>query len=197
MQTLEVVNGCLASMGEAPLNSLSDPHAFRGAALAVLDKKDKEIQARGWWFNTERLEITPSPVDSRMYLPGDVIELQSGNGRYVQRGRLIYDTLDGTTQFDRPLTISIVRRIPFADLPDIVAAYIYAATVARFQQDYDGDSEKARNLLRDESMARAAANSANTRNTGANLLANNARIMTIKARHSKLTSGYIPMGSRK
>lgn len=197
MQTLDVVNGCLASMGESPLNSLSDPHSFRGAAIATLERKSREIQARGWWFNTEHLEISPSPVDSRLYLPGDVIELQSANGRYVQRGRLVYDTLEGTTQFNSPLQVSIVRLVPFPDVPEIVAQYIYAATVVRFQAEYDGDSEKGRLLQRDEVMAMAKANSADTRNSAANLLANNSRIMRIKARHYRLLGGYSPLGNRR
>ncbi len=197
MQTLEVVNGCLASMGEAPLNSLSDPHAFRGAAISTLDKRDRAIQARGWWFNTEKITLSPSPVDGRLYLPGDVIELQSGSGRYVQRGRLVYDTSEGTTQFSTSITVSIVRRIPFADIPEIVADYIAAATVVTFQAEFDGDSEKGRLLLAKETAARQAAISADVRNSGANLLANNSRIMTIKSRQRRMTSGYVPLGARK
>ena len=69
--TLDVVNDCLAVMGEAPLNTISEDHAFKVAAINILNRNSRNVQARGWWFNQEVLKLTVNPIDSRIYLPND------------------------------------------------------------------------------------------------------------------------------
>jgi len=151
---LDVVNACLAIMGEAPLNVLTEDHTFKEAALKYFEDNNRTIQARGWWFNTERLTLTASPVDKRVTLPGDTGAWAANDNthpreRYVQRGRRLYDMHDGTDLFPDGFRITgtLTRIIPFEDLPLSVSAYIERKTVLDFQNQYDGDQTKTRNLL--------------------------------------------------
>lgn len=183
MLTLTVVNRMLATLGEAPLNALTDPHTFRGAALTKLDTRDATVQTKGWWFNRELLTISPNVGDSKLYLPGDVINIiVPGRLDIVQRGRVLYDTVNGTNLFTESVDAQIIRRIPFEDLSDLVAEYIAAAAVLEFQSDYDGDSNKMRVLQTIAADATREFHAEATRQTRYNMLDSNARLQRLKAR---------------
>lgn len=187
MKTLEVINACLGTMGETPLSSLADPHSYKAAAQACLDRVDKRIQAKGWWFNKERITIPPSAIDSKYYLPGDVIELQADDVQWAQRGRLVYDKERGTYTGTTPIKVGIVRRLDFDIIPEVVAQYIGMSAVLEFQKSYDGDSTKTGQLMNDLAVYRVDANAADIRNAGANMIYNNPRIMRIKRKLARYT----------
>lgn len=189
---LQVVNKCLATMGEAPLNSLSEVHGFRGAALRCLNEADQQTQSRGWWYNTEERELTPSPDDGSIYLPGDVTRVSFGfvsvtgvdcgqwQGRYVQRGRRLYDVVDGTYAITENLRAQIIRRIPYNEVPDCVAELIAAAAVLKFQSDYDGDNNRRAELQQDLQRCATYANAEDIRQRRVNLYNLNPRLQRIK-----------------
>lgn len=192
MLTLDVVNEMLGTMGEAPLNSLDDPHTFLGSALKMLDKNDAQIQARGWWFNTEDITLQPSSLDSGVYLPGDTISVnvypnQLGMGTtrsIVQRGRRLYNTNNGTYVFSGPVRVSLKRRVPFEDMPETAAQYIASKAVLQFQSDYDGDTAKTRELSSRISGPEGtfqAIQREHTRESQPNLLLGNDRLQRLKS----------------
>lgn len=180
MQTLDVVNECLGTMGETPLNTLAEPHAFKGAALSLLTKLDKSCQAVGWWYNRETVTLQVSALDSKIYLPGDTINVRPCNPRVAQRGRILYDTENSTPVFTEAQDAVLVRRVPFDELPESVSNYIAAKVVLRFQSVYDGDTAKTRELQNQLTMAYIELRADETRNTQANLVDSNARLQQIK-----------------
>jgi hypothetical protein len=191
MQTLDVVNEMLGTMGEAPLNTLEDPHAFRGACLSTLSNLSRQIQAKGWWFNREKLVLAPSALDSTIYLPGDFISVRVPRNAYgqatrnvVQRGRRLYDTEAGTFAFTSSVTVDVVRLIPFQDLPEVAAQYIASKAVLQFQSKYDGDTAKSRELksrIEGPDGTFAAINIEETRDQQVNLIESNVRLQRLKA----------------
>lgn len=183
MQVLTVVNRMLASMGEVPLNSLTDSHAYLGAAQDTLARVNSEQQAEGAWFNVETITLNPSSVDKSIYLPGDILEIRTGSNQYVQRGTRLYNLTGGTYVFNSPITLEVVRLVDFEALPEVAAAFYSALAVAEFQTNYDGDTAKARDLNNAVERARIAYNRTNTRNERANLLNNNPRLARIKRRY--------------
>jgi Tail tubular protein len=180
MQRLEVVNAMLATMGAVPLNTLEDPHAFRGACLSVLEAEDRRIQAIGWWANMENLTLNPT-TDTRIPLPGDFISVRTPKRNCVQRGRFLYDLDAGTPFFTSSVDAVVIRRVPFADLPESLAQYIAAECVLKFQRKYDGDSTKTRDLERDAGVARAEARTDHIRNRRTNLLDSNVSLQRLKS----------------
>lgn len=180
MQTLDVVNECLGTMGETPLNTLSEPHEFKSAALQFLKKFSATCQAKGWWFNRETLTL---PVDARtgkIYIPGDALSVRTTDKAIVARGRVLYDTSRGTNVFTSAEDVVIIRQVPFDELPESVAAYIAAQTVHRFQSLYDGDSTKTRELSLQVAQTLMEANTEEIRNVGANMVAASTRLQYIK-----------------
>jgi hypothetical protein len=200
--TLQVVNDCLATMGEAPLNSLSESHGFKGSALRCLQQVDRQTQSRGWWYNTEEMTLTPSPDDKSIYLPGDVARVNFGfisvtghncgqwQGRYVQRGRRLYDVTKGTYEIEETLTAQLVRLVPFPDLPLCVAELVAAETVLKFQSDYDGDNNRRAELVSAVKDARTWANSEDIRQRRVNLYNINTRLQRIKRVTSRARFSY-------
>jgi len=148
---LDVVNDCLAVMGEAPLNALAEDHTFKEAALGTLKRVSNTIQSRGWWYNMEDYTLRVNTQDLRIYLPTDAGTIMPFDERptLVQRGRVLYDLSRGSDRFELTDTFvaRLVRVLAIADVPNSVAAYIARQTVLEFQQQYDGDQTKTRNLM--------------------------------------------------
>ena len=187
MQTLTVVNRMLATLGEAPLNALTDPHTFRGACIERLTNRSTVVQSKGWWFNRELLTIAPNIGDGKLYLPGDVTNvIVPGRLDIVQRGRVLYDTVNGTNVFTESVDAQITRELLFEDLPEIVAEYIAAYATLNFQTDFDGDSNKMQKLERIYQDATIAFNAEATRQIRYNVIEDNTRLMRLKARIYRL-----------
>lgn len=191
--SLDVVNECLASMGEAPLNTLSEPHEFKGSALKALSKANKRIQSAGWWCNLEAATLSPAPITGHITLPGDCLKWQS-NVRtsdqlvrqqpkpwLVQRGSRLYDTRTRGFEITEEVTGELVREVPFEELPPVLNDYIAAEAVLKFQSNFDADNNKRQELAQAWSLCRNAANAENTRQLGINMINNNTRLSRIKA----------------
>ncbi len=191
--TLDVVNECLASMGEAPLNTLTEPHAFKSSALQRLSDANRRLQATGWWFNIEALTIKPDPLYGKLQVPGDCLRWQSGvrstdtliRGKakpwVVQRGTYLYDTRNQTFVFTEEVTGEIVREVPFDELPQQMSDYVRAEVVMRFQSGFDADTQRRQELAQALQTARLEVKSENTRQLSVNLIDNNVRLQRIKS----------------
>lgn len=191
--TLDVVNECLASMGEAPLNTLQEPHEFKSAAQKALNRANRSIQAKGWWCNTEAATFSPAPVTGFIQLPGDCLKWQS-NVRtsdtlvrqqakpwLVERGGRLYDTRTRTYAITEDVTGELVREVPFEQLPSVLSDYIAAEAVLKFQSNYDADNSKRQELTQSWNSCRIEANAEQTRQLGVNFLNSNTRLSRIKA----------------
>lgn len=181
MLILTVVNNCLGTMGEAPLNAIDDPHPYRAACISILNTVNREFQARGWWFNREQLTLAVGALDSSIYLPGDTINVRTADRNIVQRYRRLYNLDGGTYVFTEDQDVELVRLVPFEEAPELFAAYAAAETVIRFQKRYDGDSTKTRQLQDEQRDARIAVTAEETRQVKANLIESNVRLSYIKS----------------
>lgn len=180
MQTLAVVNLMLGTLGEKPLNSLTDSHAMLPAALGKLDENNRAIQADGWWFNMEDLTLTPSVIDNAIYLPNDCLAVRTPTANLVKRGNRIYNLTGGSYEFTSDLDVELIREVEFEDLPEIAATYISKKAILAFQADFDADTAKARLLAEEIRMAFIGINTAHTRNRKANFLTSNVRLQNLK-----------------
>lgn len=172
---LDVVNECLATMGEAPLNSLEDDHTYKTAALAKLAESNKLEQKRGWWFNSEYVELVPDAVSGYIYVPLDALAVKTVDRWYVprfaQRGSRLYNVTANSYVWDRNVVVDLVRLLSFSDLPFHAADAVGYGTVMRFQRSFDGDGARYNQLSQDYGRARAELVAENTRNRRPNLLA--------------------------
>lgn len=151
IEKLDIVNACLATMGETPLNTLEEDHSYLAAALAKIDKAHGDISARSLWFNTEWVRAEPQADSKYIYIPQDVARVEArsrcGMFRVAQRGRRLYDVGRSRYEFDRSIIIKISRHLDFDLLPYVVQQFIRDDAVLAFQSDFDGDRIKYERLL--------------------------------------------------
>lgn len=138
---LQAVNEILAGIGEPPVSSLSSGFVTASIAEQKLDAVNKEIQERGWFFNTETaLKLLPDS-NGHVMLPANTLradEHRKGGG-IVQRGRKLYDTLKHTYQFNQPVTLDVVVELAWEDLPQAAREYAKFRAKRLFQADYMGE----------------------------------------------------------
>lgn len=182
MTELDVVNEMLGTMGEAPLATLTAPHALRGSAQRTLRLVNDELQSLGWWFNRETLKLSPSNVDGTVYLPGDFLGVRVPHGSTaVERAGRLYDTAAGDW-LRKEITVELVRRVAFADAPYPARAAIGAEAIKKFQRNYDGDTTKTRDIREEYAVAIAQLRAEETRQVKANRIAAHPRLSYLKSR---------------
>lgn len=172
MTKLEAVNVMLSKLGVRPVNSLDAAHPRVPAAVAVLDRFTRELQATRWWFNVEYLTLSPAPGSGRIALPGDTASADSVavRPRVAVRGRWLYNLDDSTYEFTSAVQIRLHRIIPFDELPLLAAEQVLARSVLEWVGDNDGDDMKVRLASQAAESARTKLNAEHTRNSRRNLL---------------------------
>ena len=148
---LDIVNACLATMGETPLNTLEEDHSYLAAAVAKIDRAHSDVSAKSFWFNTEWVKAVPQADSKYIYIPQDVVRVDArtrcGMFRITQRGRRLYDVGRNRYEFDGPVIIKISRHLDYDTLPYVVQQFIRDDAVLSFQSDFDGDRIKYERLI--------------------------------------------------
>jgi hypothetical protein len=152
---LEAVNMILASVGEAPVASLDNGFVDAEMALNQIRSVSKQVQSRGWHFNTE-LEYALNPaVDGTIHLPQNVLRVitQQGEQDYTQRGLKLYDRRTRSYTFTSTITVDLVVGLDFELLPEPARQFITVRAARRFQDQYNGAETTHRFSARDEMSA--------------------------------------------
>lgn len=169
--TLDVVNACLKTMGETPLNAVDTDHPFVQAALNVLQDTNKLEQEVGWWFNSDYPTLQPDAHTKFVYVPADAlnVELAPEHVQFVQRGNRLYDTYNNTYEIGIPVLTRVIREIPFEDLPENVKIMISLRTQLDFQSSYDADDAKYQKLYASYGQAYSRVRRMHIRNMKTNM----------------------------
>lgn len=190
--TLDVVNECLATLGEVPLNTLAEPHEFKASARRYLARASRRIQSLGYWFNVEKAILSPSPITGHITLPADALSWRSGSRArdtlsifpaepwLVQRGTRLYDTRTRSYVHTKDASGEIIREVHFEELPPLANDAVAAEAVLRFQSSFDADNSKRQELAQALAQAMTSLKSENIRQAGVNLISSNWRLQRIK-----------------
>ena len=136
---LEAINVLLASIGEPPINTLTGALKVDASmALNTLAEVSREVQSRGWYWNTEDFTLSP---DSSGYitLPDNALRVIpiDNNARleYIARGGRLYNKTKGknTYVFASNIDVEIVLYLDFTDLPEAARRYITVRAGRLFQ----------------------------------------------------------------
>jgi len=172
MTKLEAVNVMLHKLGARPVNSLDVAHPRVPAAVAVLDRFTRELQARRWWFNVEYPTLAPDATSARIVLPGDCAGADSVDvkPRVAVRGRYLYNLDDSTYEFTAALKVRLHRILPFDELPYHAAEAALTRAVVEWVGDNDGDDTKVRLAQQANAVAYSNMHAEHIRNSRRNLL---------------------------
>ena len=157
---LEAVNIILSSVGEDPVDSLGSD--LSGRAESVLDEVSREIQERGWHFNTEPDYEFSIDVDGHCDLPSNVAQFRLPRGHLldiVQRGSRLYDRRNHTSVFTgSTIKGTVTWLLNWDEIPPTAKRYFTMEAALRHQQRWFGsetlqgfnenDLRKARELFK-------------------------------------------------
>lgn len=161
MTELDAVNILLDCINESPVSNLEVSGLVDVAkARAVLTEVSREVQSRGWHWNTE--EEYPLPLDSNGNIPlaTNMVKVDCDRKWWgydvVQRGLKLYWLTKHTYVFDKGLTGKVVFLLPWDELPQQVRHYITIRAARRFQARQFGSDTKHKFSESDEYSAAAA-----------------------------------------
>lgn len=142
LDKLEAVNKILEAIGDPPAAALdTDGDSEVSYAERHLDQADREIQQRGWTFNTRReVTLTAQVLDNSTYrivVPGNILRLIAATSHStpqvtVVNGRLFrLDTNTDEWSSGDTVKVDYVEQVRFELIPLPIADYIVAAAADR------------------------------------------------------------------
>jgi hypothetical protein len=141
---LDSVNILLAAVGEAAVSSLETATTVDVTqAKNLISNINREVQQKGWHFNTEWDVVLSLDSDSRIPLGTSVLSVYSPTKLTTIRGRegspFLYDldnnTFIWTTAINDAVTITL---LDFEDIPQTARQYITTKAARVFQEEIIG-----------------------------------------------------------
>lgn len=141
---LDSVNILLAAVGEAAVSSLETATTVDVTqAKNLISNINREVQQKGWHFNTEWDVVLSVDSDSRIPLGTSVLSVYSPTKLTTIRGRegspFLYDldnnTFIWTTAVNDAVTITL---LDFEDIPQTARQYITTKAARVFQEEIVG-----------------------------------------------------------
>lgn len=136
---LEAVNTLLAAIGETPVSSLLVTDVADVAdAKTKLDEVSREVQSKGWAFNTEEQYPLSRDVNGSITLPPNLLKMSLSRVDYpdidvAQRGSRLYDKVGHTYIFTVDLKATAVFLLAWDDLPQAARHYIMVKAARSYQ----------------------------------------------------------------
>lgn len=155
---LEAINDMLDAIGEAPVNSETNTGLVEAdLAVARLDKVSRQVQKRGWHWNTLTSYVIDPDNNGYIQLPASTLQVDTtGKDQHldlVQRGTRLYDRDNNTFVINKSVTVDIVLYLDFEDLPENARDYITQKASRKFQQRVFGSEVLSQFDREDEQFA--------------------------------------------
>ena len=136
---LSAVNAMLATVGEAPINTLDDLGVVDAiTAQAALHEVTREVLVEGYTFNTDQsFPITPegfAPFEAK--IPPNALSVVPNDRSITVRGIRLYDTTRFSYSFQgfAPIPCQIIWGMGFEDMPEVTRQYVALRAARRFQK---------------------------------------------------------------
>lgn len=152
---LDAVNELLATIGEAPVNTLTNTGlGDASTARTRLYNASRNLQKYGWSWNTDYSFNLLPDVNGNVAVPSTTLQVRfvakSDRQNLTLRGTQIYDSQNHTYTFTQPVMADIVQMLDFSLLPETARQAIFIAAGIRFQAGFIGsqilDTFTARDL---------------------------------------------------
>jgi hypothetical protein len=135
---LEAVNTMLTSIGEIPVSSITSATTNDvSIAIQILDHVSREVQSRGWFFNTDiNYSLVPTN-NNQIVLPANALRVELAESsrlhNYVERNRKLYDRVNNTYTITGTVKVNIVFLLDFEELPEVARHYVMIRASRIFQ----------------------------------------------------------------
>lgn len=156
---LQAVNTMLATIGTAPVNTLSGTNSADVAmASQTLDEVSLAVQSKGWHWNTEVKELSPDSITGQIVVGNNVVMCDvdfpdNGDLDIVLRNTKLYDRAAQTSVFTKALRAKTITALEWEDIPQAARSYIMIRASRIFQDRVVGSEKHHSFTLRDELTA--------------------------------------------
>jgi len=155
---LEAINEMLASIGEAPVSTLTPPlTAEVQVAVNTLHNTSRKVQLVGWWFNEEEDFEIALDVDSKAVVPGNALNIDLTIEQYnvdlIERDGFLYDKVGKTFVLTFNPKCTITFFLSWDELPEAAREYIKIKAARIFQQRTVGSGDHYSFTKADEAEA--------------------------------------------
>lgn len=158
---LEAVNEMLASIGQAPVNSLTNTGISDvNIARSELAKATRFVQLQGFAFNTDEGYVFQPNASNLIPVPPGMLRFDPCDRsrnitvRTHSSGQSVLWDADALSfEFSEPFTGTIVWGFGFEDLPESARAYIAISAARKFQVRFIGSRELDQFNAEDERRA--------------------------------------------
>ena len=141
---LEAVNMLLAAVGEAAVSSLETATTVDVTqAKNLLSNINREVQQKGWHFNTEWDVVLSLDSSNRIPLGTTVLSIYSPSKLTTIRGRegspFLYDLSNNTFTWTASINDAVtITLLDFEDIPQTARQYITTKAARIFQEEIVG-----------------------------------------------------------
>lgn len=159
---LGMVNQCLLSIGQRPLSDgtiLSElPLGSDGQIAAdIVSNVAREVQAKGWYFNTDiNFEFLPDSTNF-ITIPPNLIRIDVGNsanrGQYILKGNRFYNRITRDYIFTSKVVANAIWLVDYEALPFLAYQYIALRSARLFQQKVLGNTDLTKTTKDEEEEA--------------------------------------------
>ena len=144
LSKLRAVNIVLNAMGEPSINSLTDAGIDAEMAYELLNETSRFVQDKGWHWNKENHTLTPD-TNGFLNLPKNVGKVDpigiNPDTTVIQRGTRLFNIIQSTYVFPLPITVELIVRLPWEDLPAAAQHFITYSSAQTFQTRQLGSTE--------------------------------------------------------
>ena len=184
---LDAINTMLSVIGERPINSLADPlPADVAMAVTTLRETTREVQLKGWHFNSEQNFPLARNIKGEIPLPAAVFRVtltDPDSKDVVQRGPRLYDRSNHTYIFTEDVEATIYALLAFDEMPEAFRWYVTVRSARKFQDRAVGSGDLHTFSGQDELDALVTAKQEDTET---------ARPSTAKTEATTFISGWTP-----
>lgn len=118
---LDAVNSVLANIGQSPVNSLTENSVDIGLAVRHLSGVSREVQMRGWSFNTDKEYVLSPNSDSKIDITSNILAVDVDKMDYpeldvVIRGLFLYNRFNRSFTFTGDIKADMTWFLAWDDL---------------------------------------------------------------------------------
>lgn len=153
---LDAVNLMLSTVGESPITSLEDGSSVdTSQARLMLANVSRQVQQRGWWFNTEEdYPLIPDNYSKQILVPANTMKIAPADDpAVILRGNKLYHSTKHTYTFDSTVYVEIVFLLPYEELPEPARNLIAQRAGRMFQERMFGSDTLSSFTKTDEAIA--------------------------------------------
>lgn len=142
MREIDAVNVTLEALGESRIVDINTSNPSAGLARSALARTRRGTLSTGWWFNTIRREVAPTPTPGNIKVPWNQLSMYGEDGlKYSERDGVLYNLVDQTKIFTGAVRLKVIIDIDFEDLPEHMAMWVaYDAAAQVYLNDLGADS---------------------------------------------------------